>query len=189
LPPAAASAQDGGPPRATLEAPVAPVEGSTFHAKGSDPAAPRTLVLWRWTGQSFLRTAETRSSNDGAFDFGLQPLPLAHADYVVTPTGEAPGRDELLGIERSLPAPIVADEDPADAVLLVRPARAEGEIQVRDAGTGQLLARIEVDPDSVRGTAIDLSAALPHVWPEAISIEQRLLDGRRSAREVWILAR
>ncbi len=182
-----ASASASGSIRAVLDSPNGPLEATTFRATGFDPAAPRSLVLWRFDGERYLRLAETRSASDARFDFGLQPLPLAHTDYGVTGLDESPKSSDLQAIERRLPAPVVATYDAEDDVLRVLTARAEGEIYVSDAGTGRLLARFAVDPTPGRTLAIDLATALPRIRPDAIAIEHVLPDGRRSTPEIWLL--
>ena len=182
------SASASGSTRAVLDRIAAPVETTTFRATGFDPAAPRGLLLWRFDGERYLRLAETRSGDDGRFDFGLQPLPLAHADFGVTGPDDSPVASGLQSVERRLPAPIVTAHDSGDGdVLRVLTARAEGELYLSDAATGRLLARIPVDSTPGHALAIDLATALPRVRPEAIAIEHVLQDGRRSAPEIWLL--
>lgn len=183
------SASASGSAHAVLDATTAPVDGTTFRATGFDPSAPRDLVLWRFDGERYLRLAETRSGEAGDFDFGLQPLPLGHADYGVTTLDRSPTPSDLQSIDRRLPAPVVVAHDPGDDdVLRVLTARADGELFLSDATTGRLLARFAVDPTPGRALAIDLATALPRVRPAAIAIEHRLPDGRRSEPEIWVLA-
>ncbi len=185
----AARAQTAG--RAVLDPPAEPLVASAFRAAGFDPAAPRTLVLWRFDGARLDRLGESRSGPDGRFDFGLQPLPVARADFGVTGLGEAPDPGTFRRYERAVPAPVVASDevsaDGAPRTLLVLTARSEGELRIRDAASGRWLARIPVATTPRPGTAIDLDRWLPSPVPHAIAIEHRLDDGRVSPPEIWIL--
>ena len=177
--------------RAALDPPAGPLLESSFRAAGSDPAAPRPLVLWRFDGIRLDRLAESRSEASGRFDFGIQPLPLAGADFGVTGPGESPNPALFRRYERAVPAPVVASEERTPegepAALLVLTARAEGELRIRDAADDRLLARIPVEQASRSGTRIELARWLPDPAPAVIALEHRLDDGRLSPRELWPL--
>lgn len=182
-----------GPARAqiVLELPEGPIDASVFRATGSDPQAPRPLVLWRRDGEVTRRLAETRSTPDGRFDFGLTPLPLTNAEFAATGRDEpAPTeRSRFRPVERSVPRPVIATHDEADDRLVVQTARPDGELEISDATTGRLLARIAVVPTRAGTTELALEHALPRERPSAIAIVQVLPDARRSAPEVWRLTR
>ena len=173
--------------RAILELPSGLVDAPAFRVAGHDPGAPRSLVLWRWDGAGPRRLAETRSDEEGRFDFGLEPLPLVRADYAVAAMGEVPDPADYRRVERRVPAPIVAAHDRKEDLLRVLVACAEGELRLSDPATGRLLARRPIDPTAAGDQAIDLATALPRVRPEALAIEHVLPDGRRSAPELWLL--
>lgn len=177
----------GSASRAALDPPLEPLLAGTFRATGFDPAAPRALVLWRFDGATHHRLAETRSSAEGRFDFGLHPLPLVGADFGVTGAGESPDASGFRRYERAVPPPIVAAQDDDGGTLHVLTARAEGELRIADADSGQLLARIPVLSTPQRGTPIDLARVLPRDRPRAIALEHVLNDGRRSVPEIWLL--
>lgn len=183
----APGAQAGDSSRARLDPPAEPLDSTTFRAVGFDSAGPRPLVLWHFDGNRYLRLAQTHSSSDGRFDFGLFPLPLSHAEFGVTEPGEAPNEREFRHYERVVPAPVVVAQDSGEGLLRVLTSRAEGELRIYDHDTMRLLARMPIATLPQREVSIDLMTALPRIWPRAIAIEHILADGRPSAQAVWRL--
>lgn len=180
---APASADADRPPR--LDPPDAAELRHGYRATGTDPNAPRPLVLWRWDGFRFLRVASTRSEPDGRFDFGEQTLPSSEVDFHVSLRDDAPDIDRMLRIERPVPAPIVVLGGLGTSEIILAPAARSGELRIYDAQSGRLLLRRPVA--SHNHVCVDLSAELPRPWPAALAIEQVLDDGRRSDRQHWRL--
>jgi hypothetical protein len=158
-------------------------ESESFRAEGVDPAGPRQLVLWSHRNESFERIAATRSLANGRFDFGEISVAMGPLMLAVSARGQRPLIEELLVIERSIPAPqIVAIPSEANREILVHPARFEGEFRVRDAHDGRLLARLAIEPSRPAATTLDLFELFGASAPESIWIHQVLEDGRQSDR-------
>ena len=163
----------------------------SFRATGFDPAAPRNLVLWRLSRgaapSQAVRVGETRSDENGHFDFGQVPNPIAQGSLYVAPVGERPDGSRPLDLSPSVPGPLVSGEAEDPLVVAVVPALFEGSIELRDATTRRLIARRVVSTSAARSLQFDLlDEALPHDT-DRLSVEQILDDGRRSESTVWIL--
>jgi len=156
-----------------------------YRARGTDPAGPRELVLWRWHENGFTRLASTRSRPDGRFDFGEQPLPAVETWFHVAPHGVEPEAEGLVRIERRLRAPRVLPDGQLTSSIYLVPAADGGEFRIYDATSGRLLLRRDIEPRDRPSDALDLQSELPSPPPSAITIEQVLDDGRRSERTYW----
>lgn len=174
-------------PPPLLDSPSARDTGASHRATGTDPAAPRPLVLWSWDGRQFSRLASTRSDSQGRFDFGEQPLTALGVYFQVSALGSEPTTEHLLHIERPLPAPVIllGGLDPFE--ITVAPAYPGGELRIYDAETGRLLLRKSLEPTAAPSASIDLRDELPQPCPTALAIEQVMDDGRRSERQSWRL--
>jgi hypothetical protein len=152
----------------------------SVRVRGTDPAAPRSLTLFRFRQERFERVASTSSRADGRFDFGEIIVSQENDFFAVSPESEAPRIDRLVRIERPVPSPRVSAslETPSD--VLIHPARLEGELRFREDGTGRLLARLRIDATRPRSTRIDLNELLGRAAPVEIRIEQVLDNGRVS---------
>ncbi len=164
--------------------------GSIARVTGSDPGAPRALVLWLWDGTGFGRIATTRSNPTGRFDFGMQTLPGEGAGLDVTIEGGRPDPARRLRAEPPLTAPILVSgglDSDGPIELVIAPALPRGELRVTDRQTGRLLLREPIAPRDRGRITLDLTNRLARPWPETIAIEQILEDGRRSPRLFWRL--
>jgi hypothetical protein len=175
------SANDDLSPR--LNTPRSEMGSASYRATGSDPRAPRRLVLWRFDGARFYRIATTRSDPTGRFDFGEQPLPDDENYFHVAAQGIPAKTDALLRIERRIPAPVLLAGGLDGSELSIAPAFRQGEIRIYDAGSGRLLLRQPVDAHGRDRVLVDLDAELVEPWPAALLLQQVLDDGRRSAKE------
>ena len=164
-----------------LDTPIDSPIGATFQARGRDPGAPRSLVLWRWNGARFRRVARTRSRSNGRFDFGEQPISTSEAAFHVSARGVAPNTDHLLRIDQPVPAPVVLEAGVGSDEIVFVPARFEGEIRILDADTRQLLDRRPIEVSGARSFRFPLTELGSRIRPRALEIEQVLEDGRRSA--------
>ncbi len=166
------------PPR--LDTPTDLQGLQSFRARGSDPSPPRELALWSFEGTRFRRLATTRSTSEGEFDFGEQPIPIGTSEFHVAVAGQEPDRSRGIQIERRLPGPIViaSDSEPLEITLI--PALVEGALRIYDAHSGRLLFHRVIDLHSPRGQWIDLEAEGLSAQSDWFSIEQILDDGRRS---------
>lgn len=185
---APAMASDGSPAAPRLDRVDPASEALSFRAGGIDPDSPRELVLWRSSGDGrFTRVSATRSEASGRFDFGQVPLLGGSSFFKVCAAGDAPKTGPSLRIERPMAAPLIyAASSDRDQIAVV-PARREGELRFHDANTGRLLFRHRITARQEEAGIIDFGEALPAPRPEALSVYQVFDDGRRSARETWLL--
>jgi hypothetical protein len=152
----------------------------SFRARGSDPSPPRELTLWSWEGTQFRRLATTRSTSEGEFDFGEQPIPIGTSEFHVAVAGQEPDRSRGIQLERRLPGPIVVASDSVPLEITLIPALVEGAIRIHDAHSGRLLFHRVIDLRSPHGQTVDLEAEGLSRQSDWLSIEQILDDGRRS---------
>ena len=174
-----------------LDSQIELASGPSAHITGTDPGAPRPLVLWFWDGSRFSRIATTRSDQRGRFDFGSLPIPSSGTFLHVSLRGAPPEPARLLRLEPPLPAPVLVSgglDIASRGEIVLAPAIPRGEIRVHDARTRILLLRESVDPVDRGRITLDLSEHLARPWPASLSIEQVLDDGRRSARLVLEVA-
>ncbi|HEB89010.1 MAG TPA: hypothetical protein ENI85_05525 [Deltaproteobacteria bacterium] len=165
--------------------------GSIARVVGTDPGAPRNLVLWLWDGAEFSRVAGTRSRRSGRFDFGIRTLPGEGGGFDVALEEQPPDPDRVVLAEPPLIAPMLVSGGPDfdhPIELVIAPAIPRGELRVYDRRTRRLLLRAPVDPHDRGRVTLDLAEHLARPWPETISIEQVLEDGRRSPGLIWRLA-
>jgi hypothetical protein len=161
-------------------------ETESFRAQGRDPDGPRELVLWSFRDGDFTQISATHSGADGAFDFGEIGVSIAPLLLGVAESGRHPRIEELLVVERPIPAPqivaMLGEDDGLGPELIVHPARFEGELRIYDVSDGRILARQALAATGRGRSALDVAAILGDVLPEAIWIQQILEDGRGSAR-------
>jgi len=154
----------------------------SFRARGSDPMPPRALELWTWEATRFRRLGTTRSTSEGNFDFGEQPIPVGTSEFYVVVAGARPERSRAILLERPVPGPIVVATDSEPLEITLIPALFEGALRIYDAYSGRLLFHRVTDLHSPRGQWIDLEAEGLSGESDWFSIEQILDDGRRSQR-------
>lgn len=174
----AQSLAENPPPR--LETPTDLRGLQSFRARGSDPSPPRELELWSSEGLGFRRMGATRSTSDGEFDFGEQPIPIGTSEFYVVVAGEEPDRSRAMLLELRLPGPVVVATDSEPLEITLIPALFEGALRIHDAHSGRLLFHRVIDLHSPRGQWIDLEAEGLSAQSDWFSIEQILDDGRRS---------
>ena len=169
-------------PLPRLFPPDAHPQTTSVRAHGTDPAGPRRLELWFWRIETFERIASGWSAPDGRFDFGEIPVPQQGLSLAVTIQGSPPRLEHVVLFENPVPAPeIVSSLDEASMELIVHPARYEGELRIRDARTGTLVARWPIDPARKGTSVIDLFDVFGSNPPREIRVQQVLEDGRVSA--------
>jgi len=143
---------------------------------------PRALELWTWEATRFRRLGTTRSTSEGNFDFGEQPIPVGTSEFYVVVAGARPERSRAILLERPVPGPIVVATDSEPLEITLIPALFEGALRIYDAYSGRLLFHRVTDLHSPRGQWIDLEAEGLSGESDWFSIEQILDDGRRSQR-------
>jgi len=161
---------------------------STVAIVGWDDSAPRSLVLWHWTGEAFERLAETRSNVWGRFDFGRLPVPVRGWRLHVAEADHEPDRARLELLLGPLPAPRLSPAGFETDLLSIQPALFEGELRIYAHGDGGLLLRRSLAEHGARAIFLDLAEELPRSAPEALEIVHVLGDGRRSEPAYWRVA-
>jgi hypothetical protein len=173
-------------PLPRLFPPDARSQAISVRAHGTDPAGPQRLELWVWRTESFERIASQRSSPGGLFDFGEIPVPQQGLSLAVTIQGNRPSLERVVRFENPVPAPkIVPSLDETSMELIVHPARYEGELRIRNAMTGTLVARRPIDSTREGTSVIDLFDLIGSNPPSEIRVQQVLEDGRVSASSFY----
>ncbi|MCP4908686.1 MAG: hypothetical protein GY910_27235 [bacterium] len=173
---------------ARLDPPEIATTDLTFRAAGLDPDAPRILILWRFEEGAYRRLASVRSDRTGRFNFGAWPIPLREGSFHVMPEEHSPEGSRPVRVVLPVPSPAILSSGFDPGEIEIAPALFEGEIQLRDEGSGRLLLRRTIDP-TVRGNCvIDFEATGLASQTDLVSIEHVLPDGRRSRPVLWPLS-